>query len=244
MTDPILQIGKSGLDTTEQKVKALTNKMVNAEVPGFKGNDVLIRSFPLELEAAHKRIESQQPQIEDTYYDYTSGTLMPTGNQLDLALGGKGFFVVLAPWGEAYTRDGRFTLDSEGRLISTANSYPLMGKNGPIIVTPGSKIEIDQYGNVMIGQTLVDSIRVVDIADKKQLDSVNGVLFKTASINSIITEVPSPRVVQGYVESSNTSIVDVMTELVQLSRLYNMDAKIISTRENIMSRAIEMGKVQ
>jgi flagellar basal body rod protein FlgG len=244
MTDPILRIGQSGLETTEEKVKSLTNKMVNAETPGFKGSEILVRSFPLELQAAEKRLQSEEPKVEGTFYNHLHGSLIRTANPTDLALGSDGFFTVLCPWGEGYTRDGRFTLDAEGRLVSTVGNYPLMGQNGPIIVTPGTEIEISQLGDVKAGKTLVDRIRVVDFPAKQNLESVNGTIFRDASGQLEVREVDSPRIVQGYVEASNVSVIDSMMEMIYLSRIYNLDAKIISTRDTSMSRAIEMGKVQ
>ena len=161
MTDPILKIGQSGLETTDERVKSLVNKMVNAETPGFKGSDVVIRSFPLELEAAQKKISAEQPQVEGTFYSQLKGSLVRTGGVTDFALGSDGFFVLSCPWGEGYTRDGRFTVDNEGKLVSTAGNFPLLGQNGPIIIPPGSAIELSQTGEIRVDGTVVDRIRVV-----------------------------------------------------------------------------------
>jgi len=244
MADPILKIGQSGLETTEEKVRALTNRIVNAETPGFKGSDVIIRSFPVELHNAQNRLQAEDPRIDGTFYDQSAGPLNRTGNQLDLAIGGNGFFAILAPFGEGYTRDGRFALDSEGRLVTVANQYPLLGKNGPIVVTPGSKIDISQSGDVRVGEVIIDRIRVVDFQDKKNLETVNGTIFKNPSAAVAAVDVDTPRIAQGFVETSNVSEVNAMMDLVVLNRIYNMDAKIVSVRDQIMSKALEMGKVQ
>lgn len=244
VNDPILRIGEAGLETTDQKVKALMNRMVNAETPGFKGSDVVIRSFPLELAAAQQKIESQKPQVEGTFYSHVQGSLIRTGRPLDMALGADGFFCVMGDWGEGYTRDGRFTLDAEGKLVTTAGGYPVLGRSGPIYLPPGSEVSITENGEVHSEGQHIDIIRVVKFDSKAELQSLNGSVFRDPSSRLVLSEVASPRIVQGYVEASNVNIVDDMMQLVYLNRLYNIDAKIVATRDTILSRANEMGRVQ
>ena len=114
MTDRILEIGEAGLETTDEKVKKLMDNMVGAQVPGYRKSDVVVRSFPLELQSAQQRLSSSasKPMVEGTFYNNIHGALIKTDNQLDLALGSDGFFVVSGSWGEGYTRDGRFHLDN------------------------------------------------------------------------------------------------------------------------------------
>lgn len=239
-----MRIGQSGLETTDEKVKSLMNKMVNAETPGFKGSEVVVRSFPLELQAAEKKLQSEEPRVEGTFYNHIKGSLMRTGGKTDLALGSDGFFVVLGQWGEGYTRDGRFTLDSEGKLISTVGKFPLLGQNGPIIIPPGTSIEISQNGEVRAGDNLIDRIRVVNFDSLQDLESVNGSIFKNPEGRLNPIEVESPRIVQGYIEASNVNVIDQMMELIYLNRIYNIDTKIVQTRDANLSRALEMGKIQ
>lgn len=245
MSDPIFEIGQAGLQTTEEKVESLVNRMVNAETPGFKGSEVVVRSFPLELEAAEKKYQSEVPRVESTFTNYEKGTLLNTKNPTDFALSSDGFFVVLGAWGEGYTRDGRFTADSEGRLVSTAGKFPLIGANGPIMIPPGaSSIEMDQSGNLSADGKLIDRIRVVKFDSTQDLEPVNGSVFKNAEGKLNLTEVEAPRILQGYVEGSNVKAVDQMMELVVLNQLYNINTKIIQVRDGELTRALEMGKMQ
>ncbi|MBI5699506.1 flagellar hook basal-body protein [Candidatus Saganbacteria bacterium] len=244
MTDPILKIGQAGLETTEEKVKALTNRMVNAETPGFKGSEVVVRSFPLELAAAEKRLQPEKPQVDGTQINFTRGSLIRTGNPTDLALGADGFFTVLCPWGEGYTRDGRFEVDAQGRVVTVAGKFPLLGQNGPIVVTPGSEISISSQGEVKTDQSVSDRIRIVNFQNQQELEQVNGSIFKTSAAQAAIVDVESPRLVQGYVEASNSNVVDETMNLILLNRIFTLDTKIVSTRDAMLSRAIEMGKTQ
>ncbi|MFA4967235.1 MAG: flagellar hook basal-body protein [Candidatus Margulisiibacteriota bacterium] len=244
MTDPILSIGQSGLETTDERVKSLVNKMVNAETPGFKQSDVIVRSFPLELSAAQKKLQAEKPMVEGTFYSHIKGSLVRTGGLTDFALGSDGFFIVSCPWGEGYTRDGRFTVNSQGQLVSTVGNFPLLGQSGPISVPPDAAIEVSQNGEITLNGTPVDRIRVVNFENLQNLEPVNGSIFKNPASDLNPIEVDSPRIVQGYVESSNANIVDQMMELIVVNRLYNMDAKIVSTRDQMMNKALDMGKMQ
>ncbi len=244
MTDPILSIGQSGLETTDEKIKSLVNRMANAETPGFRSSDVVVRSFPLELEAAQNKIQSEAPHTEGTFYNHAKGAMIRTGGKTDFALGSDGFFVVSCPWGEGYTRDGRFTIDQEGKIVSTVNKFPLLGQNGPITVAPGSDIELNQAGELMVSGSVVDRIRVVNFQSLQQLESVNGSIFKNTNQKQTPLEVDSPRMIQGYVEASNANGVDQMMDLVLLNRIYDMDTKIVTIWDQNATKAMEMGKVQ
>ncbi|MFC1559469.1 flagellar hook-basal body protein [Candidatus Margulisiibacteriota bacterium] len=241
MSDPILEVGGAGIESTDAKVKVLMNNMVNSETPGFRRADAVIQSFPTYLDAAQNRSTTQIPKVETIRHDQTPGTLLRTGNKLDVAIGGDGFFVIETPAGRGYTRDGRFTLDMDGRVVTTAGNHPVVGEGGPISISPGSEIEVTGTGEILVDGVKEDQLRVVGFKDPSSLDPLSGSTFKaTSRANEKIIDVP--RVIQGYVETSNVNMVDSMMELVYLSRIYGLNAKIISNRDVMMSRAIEMGR--
>jgi flagellar basal-body rod protein FlgG len=242
MTDRILEIGSAGLESTDQRVKKLMDNMVNSEVPGYKKSEAVVRGFPLELEAATQRISSMKPQTEGSFYSNIQGALIKTGGKLDLALGSDGYFVVAGTWGEGYTRDGRFRLDKEGRLLSVAGNFPVLGQNGPIVVNPGADIEFTQTGDIKIDGETIDRIRVVAPEVRDSLDSLNGSIFKKKDPYAVLLEVESPRVIQGYVEASNVNIIDQMMEMIYLERIYNINTKLIQSRDAELTRAIELGR--
>jgi flagellar basal-body rod protein FlgF len=243
VADRILEVGAAGIEGADEKVKALMNNMVNAETPGYRKSDVVIKSFPTYLEEAQKRSSTQVPKIQGTYYDQKPGTLLRTGNKTDVALGGTGFFVVQTPNGDGYTRDGRFTMDANGRLVTVAGNYPVMGLEGPIMVTPGTNIEFAGDGKIMVDGAEINTLKVVDFDDTSKLKPITGSIFQAS--NDTASEInPNPRIVDGYVEASNVNIIEEMMDLMYLSRVYAVDSKIVSTRDTMFSGAIEMGKVQ
>lgn len=242
MTDKIFEIGEAGLESSDQRVRKLMDNMVNSEVPGYKKSEAIIRGFPLELEAATQRISSVKPQIDGTFYNHIQGALIKTDNKFDLALGSDGYFVLAGPWGEGYTRDGRFRLDQDGRLLTVAGNYPVLGENGPIIVSQGADVEVNQTGEIKVDGMVIDRIRVANPEDQDSLISLNGSIFKRKDAYSVMQEIEAPRIIQGYVEASNVNIIEQMVEMVALERTYKINAETIKTRGEMLTRAMELGR--
>jgi flagellar basal-body rod protein FlgF len=242
MTDRIFEIGEAGLESSDQKVRKLMDNMVNSRVPGYKKSDVVVRSFPLELQSATQRISAMKPQVEGSFYSNIQGALIKTDGKLDFAIGDEGYFVLSAPWGDAYTRDGRFHLDSEGRIVSVAGNLPLMGRQGPIILPFGSEVEVTQSGAVIVDGTEIDRILVVTPENREALESINGSVFKKKDLYSVMSENENPRVIQGYVEASNVKVIDQMMEMIYLERMYNLNTKMLQTRDANLARSMELGR--
>lgn len=243
-----MRIGESGLTSADIKVKSLMNNMANARTPGYREADVVTRAFPSYLLQAEQRISRRgedslyEARVDKTYYNLLPGSLQPTGNDLDLAIEGDGFFAIQAPWGEAYTRDGRVSIDKDGRLVTVAGNFLVMGQKGPIAVTPGAKIVVSERGEILLNDQLIDRLKIATFAHPERLQYVNGIIFRLPDTGLMAEIKDVPRIRQGFVEAANVNVINQMVDLIMLSRAYGINTKVIQTRDVVLSRALEMGK--
>ncbi len=177
---------------------------------------------------------------------FQQGSFKQTGNPLDLAIEGKGFFKVQLPNGEiAYTRAGAFKLDDQGRIV-TSDGYPL----DPVITIPPDAIDISigEDGTVSVLQpgntayTQVGQITLVDFANPAGLRAIGKNLFKeTETSGAPIEGTPGQdqfgTIAQGYVEMSNVDVVEEMVNLIVAQRAYEANSKAIQTGDDMLQIA-------
>src|SRR5690606_12854265 len=154
---------------------------------------------------------------DGTFSDMTAGTLRATGNPLDMALEGDGFFTVETPAGARYTRDGRFTLDGEGWLV-TLEGHRVLGEAGPI-QTQGTDVHVTERGVLWVDGAPVAVLAVVDFPDPQGLTREGGSLWAASEWSG--EPVPAAaRVHGGYLEEANVNVVMTMVELIAAHRAY------------------------
>ncbi|MDI6731491.1 MAG: flagellar hook basal-body protein [Candidatus Margulisbacteria bacterium] len=246
MSDPILEIGCAGLDGADQDARTLMDNIVSAQLPGYQKSSVVKRSFPLELEIAQQKftfLSPMKPRVEDSYRDTTHGALMKTENQLDCAIGGDGYFVVEGNWGMGFTRDGRFLVDKDGRLLTTAGQYPVIGQGGQIVIPAGANVEITQDGDIKADGVVVDRLRVIMPESQQNFERVTGSIFKMADNDQTVTDVEDPRLIQGYVETSNADISKLMMDMIIIEKNQEIISRIVRDRDTDLTKAQELGKL-
>jgi len=179
----------------------------------------------------------------ESYTNFSLGQIQQTGNHLDLAIEGDGFFSVQTPEGTQYTRKGNFTLDDTGKIV-TPEGYALLG-NGGEIVMDGGRIEIDSEGNVKDDGGLVGTLKIVDFPEPIQLQKAGNSFFIPANPEIQGEPVECPQVMQGYLERSNVSAVKSMTEMIQVLRGYESYQKIIQSLDEATTKAVnEVGRLK
>ena len=208
----------------ERQYELISNRLANANTAGFKKE---ILSFD----------ETLNPILT---MDFTQGEMQETGNKLDLAISGKGFFKVNTPVGTRYTRDGNFTTDATGRMV-TQDGFPVMGKNGPISLT-GDNIFFGEDGQVIMDSMVFDSLDIVDFTDKGDLYREGSNLFALDPAKGREITAADARIVQGALEGTNVSTVTEMTNLIAANRMYESSGKVMRTSDESDARAIQMGR--
>lgn len=213
------------------------NNLANVTTTGFRKDFVAAQSRYITADGTQNSRVTTATLANDT--DFSAGALQETGRELDVAIEGKGFIAVIAKDGsEAYTRTGELHINTLGQLI-TRDGLPVLGNGGPISVPPAEKIEIGSDGGLSVralGQTAdtlstVDRIKLVggsdDVAMKKRADG----LFEARS-GELLAADASVSVVSGRLETSNVNAVETMTEVMALSRHFELQLKILNTVDN------------
>lgn len=154
--------------------------------------------------------------VADQRTNLGQGEVHGTGNPFDLAVEGDGFFVIQTARGERYTRNGGFTLRSDGTLI-TPQGDPVLGDGGPMLMT-GNKIEVALDGTVRSEEGEIGRLKFVRFTDPRRVVKEGSNLFITEPAN--VEPVADPRLVQGSVEQSNVSPVDGMVSLISINRQF------------------------
>ena len=238
--DSIAVAATSGLQSRMEALDMMANNLANATTSGFKLDREFYSVFSADDNGfATDANSSSLPMIQKQWTDFSQGELQPTGNPLDLALNGKGFFVVNSPTGPLYTRNGAFTLSPTGAL-ATSDGYQVNGSGGqPIQTLDRSPIEVSAEGAVQQNGVKIAQIQIVDFKDPSVLSKKGGSYF----INSSTTQQPIPAtnvtVEQGKTEGSNVSPAESAVRLVGVMRQFEMLQKAVTMTTDMDKKSLE-----
>jgi len=229
----------SGAKAQEIYLSKVTNNLANVNTTGYKSDYPSFESFFAGNggNITKNKMASSAVSIVkmNEGIDTAQGPIKITGNPLDLAIEGDVFFVVNTPKGERYSRNGNFTLDSDGMLV-TNSGLPVEGEKGVISIT-GKDIVISEDGNIVVDGKNAGKIRLVSVDDKKNLLKEGGNIFNLKSTGKI-TEPQSYKIVQGSLEMSNVNTIREMTRLISISRAYEAYQKTMQSIDDTNSKTI------
>jgi flagellar basal-body rod protein FlgG len=179
------------------------------------------------------------PMIQQGWTDWSQGLLRPTGNQLDLAISGKGFFSVDGPNGQIYTRNGNFRLAAGGKIV-TSDGYAVRGASGTsLAVQPLRPIDISSDGTVTQDGNVIGQLEVVDFSSTDGLAKQGNNYFRVSD-PSVKPMAPSgASVQQGKLEDSNTGTAEGAVSVIKVMRQFEMMQKAISLANDMNKQAVE-----
>ena len=220
---------KSNVDVLTRQFEQIANNLANVNTTGFKRQRGDFLSALRTQLASSDPIPSAQIEMKQTV-DFSQGNLIQTGRSLDLALAGKGFFVIETPDGPRYTRNGSFQVNATGQLVDSQGRM-VAGEGGPIVVPAGtdlSRLYIGTDGQISAGSIRIGSLRVVDFGDQQgQIEPVGAGCFQAPAgvVPAAITNVV---VKQGFQESSNVQMVQELVDMISVSRLYEANLRVLA----------------
>jgi flagellar basal-body rod protein FlgG len=194
-------------------------------------------------------------ELNELYTSFEQGHPKETQSDFDFALDGQGFFAVATPWGERYTRNGSFQLGREG-FLETKEGYPVLGEEGPIKIK-ANNFKADKEGRIWINpaysddpETLVsrdgneweelvllDSLKIVDFELDRYLEKQGSSLYRANEYTGeaqVLGAGRRPRLLQGFVESSNVDPVLEMVQMIEVNRAYEANQKTIQSHDSML----------
>ena len=260
MSTRALRTAASGMYAQQLNIEVISNNIANINTTGFKKNkaefqdlmyqDVQINplssSTPGIIEETSNTIQvGNGVKPASTSKNFQQGDMVATNNQLDLAIQGDGFFQLRKLDGSyAYTRDGSFKVNQEGRLV-TSSGYLLDPEISldedtlSVSISRDGTIEASEVGG---GRVVLGNLELVKFLNPGGLDAIGDNLYvETSGSGAPITGVPGSNgfgeVIQGYLESSNVDIVEEMISMITAQRAYEMNSKTVKTVEDMMNTA-------
>ena len=248
--------GASGMNAQQNRLDAISNNLANVDTAGYKRDIVVSKSFPeLLIRRTNADGVYQIPngmgsadaapvigklglgvETNENFIDFSQGSFKFTNTSTDVALGGKGFYVIDTPAGERYTRNGDFLIGKEG-ILETKDGYPVLGENG-IIRVENNKFTVNQDGVIISEEgEEIDRFKVVRFDNERYLKKMGESMYSTNDIAGpahIAEGNERPRFVQNYTETSNVNVVNEMVQMIEVNRAYEANQKTITSEDSMM----------
>ncbi|MCL4220728.1 MAG: flagellar hook basal-body protein [Phycisphaerales bacterium] len=248
-----IDIASSGVLTALGRLDALANNLANLDTPGYKP----VQAITMQRDAA--RVEDDLMTLPSnellerlgagvllapSRVSFRQGPVEQTGNELDVAMDGEGFFVVRGASSGGndeifLSRDGRLTLNERGMLVQAASGMPVLSaQNSPIFLRENQPVQIDGQGNIYQDGVAVARLRTVDVVDRSQVRHVGDNILAVNNVGSRGLRPASGRVIQHAVEGSGVEEVSALLEIQGASRAVGSNIGVMSYQDRMVERAI------
>jgi len=224
----------SGKAAIFKQLQVIANNLANMNTAGYKAERVLFEKSLASQGVVQGSVSKEIPEpsrlrtdefvnARMSYVDLSQGAIDNTGNPLNAAIEGEGFFVIQTPDGERYTRSGEFSMDRDGRLVTHAG-FSVLGQGGEITIPPGQSVSIQADGSVVADGRSVGALRVVRVPEESLIREAR-MSFSVAE-GASVEDVAEVRVVPKAVEASNVNAVKELTDMIFASRLFEAMDKV------------------
>lgn len=236
MMKPSINLSPSGAIRQERRFQLISQNLSNVQTVGYK------KDVPVFSTLFSQALERSGAEKEDlSVISFQQGSMVKTGNRLDLAIEGEGFFKVMTPKGIRYTRAGHFKLDREQRLTH-ASGFPVLGRSGEISLN-GKEMVVEKDGTIKLDGQEGDRIALVTFEDLTRLKKEGNNLFMS-EIPQEEKEVEAASLLQGYLEQSNVNPIEEMVKLIDALRTYESCLKVIQSRDELNGKVVnDLGRV-
>lgn len=257
----------SGAMAQSQKLDTIANNIANVNTPAFKRDQQVFNEYltnnekepsviqvpriPSSIESFYDMQGADKSFVDTkgTFTDFSQGSLKRTGNPLDVAIDGKGFFEVATPGGVRMTRSGNFTLDGQGQLV-TKDGFHVLKAAGPGVDPEartikvsgnGGTISMNDQGEVFEGEESLGKISVINVTQADALQKVGNSMYGfKANKNPEVVNINYPSLKQGFVEMSNVNIVQEMTDMITANRMFESTQKAMQAYDHMTDKIVNV----
>ena len=240
-TTTMIALSRQG--ALRRQMDIVANNIANMNTSGFKGEKMMFVEHLVKSRGGEQLLGTKLSYVRDiaTMLDLSQGPMDRTGNSLDLAIPGDGYFVIQTEQGERYTRNGRFQLDEGGQLVNQ-NGEPLLSVGDqPFFFGPeDTEIVVSRDGTVSTNNGDLGRVRLVTFENEQALRRTAGGLF---SSEAAAQDVESPDIIQGMLEGSNVQPIFEMAKMIDIHRKYDGVKNFIEREDERLKRMVrEMGQ--
>jgi flagellar basal-body rod protein FlgF len=264
--------GASGMIAQQARLDVVANNLANVDKTGFKKDIAVFKAFP---DMLIRRLNDNglgitpagsydtMPyvgklgtgvEVNEVYTEFEQGPLQRTENNFDLALEGRGFFTVKTDRGERFTRNGSFTIDQNG-ILMTHTGYPVLGENGLIHVQENNFI-INERGEIIVNRAIdpndlasmanndwsqpvvLDRLKLADFEHIRELKKEGNSLWRDTEFSGPPLPPENLKVIQGFVEKSNVNMIREMVDMIEVQRSYEANQKAVQAHDTELGRLI------
>lgn len=255
-----IYIAMGGARNQERRLDTLSNELANAQTPGFKSREAIYKQIHTDVTSlgSPKQAmglkhpirflpEDRLPVVLDQRYTkFSQGALRFSGNDLDLAINGEGFFTVDGPNGPIYTRNGTFMTSKDGTIVDQ-QGFPLLDDQGVPIVLPNAagKVGIGTDGTVTAGAEVIAKLGLVRFNNEQELERLGNSAYQNPADADPPIPVEGPDIRQQYLEMANVNPVHTMAMLIKTNRVFDMNTRAMQAYKEMDEQAArEVGRLR
>lgn len=240
-----IYLATQGMTALMQKQDQISNNLANINTTGFKQSHLFTEAYQRFLtDDENNPRATREIKADQVYTDYSEGTMKKSNQPLDVMIKGTGFFKVMTPDGVRYTRNGSFSMNPEGFLV-TGDGGKVMSREGYVRLDTRYPVQISPNGEVIQDGTVGSVLKIVDFNKPYRLLRTGSNYFMPQMPDNPETEPTGFALKQGFLEGSNVNVIKNMVQMISAFRNYEADQKALLAQDETLQKAVsEVGRVR
>ena len=232
----------AGAKARESQLEILANNIANLQTIGFKELSVAFTSELDKNKIPTDAVSRSQVPVKkgDTYINQLQGGVYRTDSPLDMAIQGDGFFSVQTEDGVRYTRNGNFTINPSGNLV-TMSGDTVLSNSGPITIPAGTNVHVGEDGHITAGEDSIGTLLVSNFENQEKMKPQGHNYYDATGL--AVKETANNKILQSHLENSNVNLVSNITRIIEVTRAYESLQKTIKQQVEAGKMLNQMAKL-